>query len=135
MRISAKAEYGCLAMIELAKPGNRGPRRVRDIADAQKIPERYLIQILLQLKAAGLVASERGSVGGYHLARKADEISVAAVISAIDGPGDLPRRDGTTAARELSELLVRARDAEQGVLEEVSIASLAGRIAPIDWVL
>jgi Rrf2 family protein len=136
MRITAKAEYACLAVIELAKPGANGsPKRVRDIAEAQGIPERYLVQILLQLKAAGLVQSSRGSVGGYHLIRPAEEISVADIIAAIDGPGDPPRKAASPAAQELAELLKRARDAEQTVLASTTIAQLTGPAAPHDWVL
>jgi Rrf2 family protein len=135
MRISAKAEYACLAVIELAKPGDGAPRRVREIAEAQSIPERYLVQILLQLKAAGLVVSERGSVGGYSLARRADDISIAEIIAVIDGPGDHPRRAGTSAARELGDLFDRVRAAEQDVLATTTLAHLADRAEPHDWVL
>ncbi|MFO0958685.1 MAG: Rrf2 family transcriptional regulator [Isosphaeraceae bacterium] len=71
MRISAKAEYACLALIELARTGREDPRRVREIAGCHGISGRYLVQILLQLKAAGLVESARGSQGGYQLARPA----------------------------------------------------------------
>src|SRR4051794_33499461 len=99
MRISAKAEYACLALIELAKPGaDAAPRRARDIAEAQGIPERYLVQILIQLKAAGLVQSARGSVGGYHLVREPGKVTVAEVIAAIDGPGDPSRKASSPAA-------------------------------------
>src|SRR5262249_55497185 len=85
MRVSAKAEYACVAMLELA--ANRGdaqPVRVKAIADAHGIPLRFLVQILLQLKGAGLVASIRGAAGGYQLARAAGEISLADVINVID---------------------------------------------------
>jgi Rrf2 family protein len=136
MRISAKAEYACLAVIELAQSGGvESPRRVREIAGAQKIPERYLIQILLQLKAAGLVHSSRGSVGGYQLARRPSEISVAEVIAAIDGRGDRSRRAESTAARDLSDLLARANAAEWDVLAATTIAHLAGSSLPPDYVL
>ena len=136
MWISAKAEYACLAVIELAKAGLSGlPIRVREIAEAQGIPERYLVQILLQLKAAGLVQSIRGSVGGYQLVRPSRDISVAEIIVAIDGPGDPPRKVASPAAHELVEVLRRARAAERDVLASASIAQLAGSCAPHDWVL
>jgi len=65
MRLTAKAEYGCIAIIALAlQRSETGLVRVREIAEAYRIPERYLVQILLQLKAAGLVHSARGSSGG-----------------------------------------------------------------------
>src|SRR3954451_13540051 len=85
MRISAKAEYACVAMLELAANFNEPqPVRIKAIADAQGIPQRFLVQILLQLKTTGLVASVRGASGGYQLARPADRITLADVIGAID---------------------------------------------------
>lgn len=136
MRISAKAEYACLALMELAKPGSFGaPKRIREIAEAQGIPEPYLVQILQPLKAAGLVHSARGSVGGYHLSRRADAITVADVIRAIDGPGDPPRKTASPDARELSELFGRARDAVWQFLASATISQLAERVTPRDYVL
>jgi Rrf2 family protein len=136
MKISAKAEYACLAVIELAKAVADGaPKRVRDIAEAQQIPERYLVQILLLLKAAGLVHSARGSVGGYQLARDASTLTVADIISAIDGPGDRIGRGDSAAGRELVSLLERARDAERAVLASVPIAQLAEQGSPHDWIV
>lgn len=136
MRISAKAEYGCLAIIELARSQAVGrPMRVREIAEAQGIPGRYLVQILLQLKSAGLVRSVRGAVGGYSLLRAAEEITVAEVIGVIDGPGDPPREATSPAARELGEVLRRAHAAERIVLAGVKIADLARRDILHDYVL
>src|SRR5947199_8904958 len=85
MRVSAKAEYACIAMLELAANfGSRQPVRIKTIADTHGIPPRFLVQILLQLKAAGLVMSTRGAAGGYQLTRPPDKISLADVIYAID---------------------------------------------------
>jgi Rrf2 family protein len=85
MRISKKAEYACFAMLELAANYRTPhPVRVKAIADAHGIPQRFLVQILLQLKGAGLVASSRGAAGGYQLARAPEKISLAEVINAID---------------------------------------------------
>lgn len=131
MRISAKAEYACLAVIELARASDlRVPKRVRELAEVQEIPERYLIQILLQLKAAGLVYSSRGAVGGYQLARHPAEISVAEVIAAIDGRGEQILRSRTPSARALSVLLERAGAAEWAVLSASTVAHLAGLEVP-----
>src|SRR3984893_17517508 len=92
MRISAKAEYACVAMLELAaNHADAQPVRIKAIADAQGIPPRFLVQILLQLKTAGLVASVRGASGGYQLARAPESISLAAVINAIDDRTLTPR--------------------------------------------
>src|SRR5207248_3700059 len=93
MRASAKAEYACVAMIELAANyAEPQPVRVKAIADAHGIPPRFLVQILLQLKGAGLVASIRGASGGYQLARRPDQISLADVMNVIDRQ---PRAKGT----------------------------------------
>jgi Rrf2 family protein len=136
MRISAKAEYACLALAELAKPGVTGsPKRARDISEAQGIPERYLVQILLQLKAAGLVQSARGSEGGYLLIRSPDEVSVAEVIAAIDGPSNHDRKSTSPAGQELGELLRRAQSAEQQVLASATIAQLTRAFSSPDWVI
>src|SRR5215472_14738763 len=87
MTISAKAEYACLAVLALARRApNAAPLRIREISRGYGIPERYLVQILLQLKGAGLVASTRGASGGYRLARDASHISLNHVLTAIDGP-------------------------------------------------
>src|SRR5215510_10070674 len=92
MRVSAKAEYACIAMLELAANVNeRQPVRVKAIAEAHGIPQRFLVQILLQLKTAGLVVSVRGASGGYQLARPPDTISLAQVINAIDAHTLTPR--------------------------------------------
>jgi Rrf2 family transcriptional regulator, cysteine metabolism repressor len=126
MRITAKAEYACLAVIELARSaGVKAPRRVRELAEAQDISEQYLVHILLQLKAAGLVHSSRGSIGGYQLSRDPSDISVAEVIAAIDGRSARPRRYDSTAGRDLAKVLARASEAEWDVLAATTIAQLA----------
>jgi Rrf2 family transcriptional regulator, cysteine metabolism repressor len=136
MRISAKAEYACLAMIALARPGSDGlPMRIREIADGQGIPERYLVQILLQLKASGLVHSVRGAIGGYQLAQSPESITVADVLAAIDGPGDPPRKPTSLASRSLSDLLDRAQAAHRSVLAAVSLSTLAEPGVANDYVL
>jgi Rrf2 family protein len=135
MKVSAKAEYACLAALALARIGpDDPPLRIREIAEAHAIPERYLVQILLQLKAAGLVLSTRGAAGGYRLARPPERISVAAVLEAIDGPDRLRDSDGP-AARALAAVWRSVGDAQQAVLERMTIADLAVSAAPIDWVI
>jgi Rrf2 family protein len=131
--ISSKAEYACLALIDLARSGlGATPKRIREIADAQGIPRQYLTQILLRLKAAGLVQSARGSIGGYQLARSPEGITVAEVLVAIDGCEEAPTRRHSAAARSLAELLGKARSAEQTVLSSATIADLAGAVAGRD---
>src|SRR5687768_7208860 len=100
MLFSAKAEYACLAVLELAaRYGDTRPVRLTDIADKHGIPQRFLVQILLQLKGAGLIASTRGAAGGYQLAKSPERISIQDVVGVID-PRDRPtrtRRDGKLA--------------------------------------
>ncbi len=136
MKISAKAEYACLAILALARTGaDSAPVRIRDIAEEHGIPERYLVQILLQLKGAGLVFSSRGASGGYRLARSADQISLRDVLSAIDGPGDPPKEPTLPGARVLNHVLEEIRAAEKAVLDRTSIAQLAGKMGGPDWVI
>jgi Rrf2 family cysteine metabolism transcriptional repressor len=136
MRVSAKAEYACLAMLALARVGpDDPPVRIRDISDAHGIPERYLVQILLQLKGAGLAASTRGAAGGYRLARPASTISLGEVLSAIDGPEPPARGALRPAARVLASVWEHARAAERAVLDRTSIAQLAEELSPREWVI
>jgi Rrf2 family transcriptional regulator, cysteine metabolism repressor len=136
MKLSAKAEYACLAVLALAhhRP-DEPPVRIREIAVAYGIPERYLVQILLQLKGAGLVVSTRGAAGGYKLARAAEEISLGEVLTAIDGPGEAPREAHEPAARALARVWETVRAAERAVLDQTSLAQLAQCGAPHEWVI
>ena len=135
MRVSAKAEYACIAMLELAaNHGDPQPVRVKAIADAHGIPVRFLVQILLQLKGAGLVASTRGAAGGYHLTRSPETISLAHVINVTDRTPP-PRPDPATPAASIAVRAVRVvwqeiQAEEQRMLEEVTFADLVRRIQP-----
>src|SRR5918996_1305474 len=85
VNVSAKTEYACIAVLELAARHEEGePVRIRDIAETHGIPSRFLVQILLQLKSAGLVQSIRGAAGGYQLSREPDEISLLDVMTVVD---------------------------------------------------
>jgi Rrf2 family protein len=136
MKLSAKAEYACLAMIELAKrSAGDPPARVHEIAEHHKIPERYLVQILLHLKGAGLVSSVRGSMGGYLLAKPAESIALSDILTAIDGPEtDLREREGPSA-RALASVWANIRAAEKEVLSGTTIDMLAYEDAPREWTI
>lgn len=87
MKISAKAEYACVALVELAIRHQRGlPTSLKIIAEHYGISQAFLMQIFMQLKGAGLVLSVRGAGGGYQLARKPEKISIADIVDVIDGP-------------------------------------------------
>ena len=136
MKISAKAEYACLAVLVLARHRPADPPvRIREIAESHAIPERYLVQILLQLKGAGLVVSTRGASGGYRLARPPDQITLGEVLGAIEGPGDPPRRDLEPTAQALAQVWEEVRAAERAVLDRTTLAALAARTAPHEWVI
>ena len=100
MKVSTRGDYASRALMSLALHGETtGPTTVRDIAERTGLPQPYLEQILLALKGAGLVKSKRGVGGGYVLARPPEQITLAAVIRAVDGPitlGDFgePHTDG-----------------------------------------
>lgn len=86
MNLNAKAQYASLAMLQLADDFAGGETvPIRRIADRHGIPQRFLVQILLQLKHAGLVASTRGAAGGYRLQIPPQEITLADVLQAIEG--------------------------------------------------
>jgi Rrf2 family protein len=85
MKLSTKSEYALLAMIDLAENGSGQYVKITDICRRKAIPKKYLEQILLILKGAGIVKSRRGTEGGYNLARKPSEISLAQVIRLLDG--------------------------------------------------
>ncbi len=131
MRVSAKAEYACIAMLELAANfAEPQPVRVKAIAEAHGIPLRFLVQILLQLKTAGLVASVRGAAGGYQLARQPDKITLADIINAIDAeqPARPTTRGPESAARQAIHSVWRdIQTEEQRVLEQLTLAELVRR--------
>lgn len=86
MRISKKGDYATRAMQDLALHYEEGPIQIEEIARRQHLPARYLEQILLSLKRTGFVESKRGMSGGYYLAKQPREITVGAIIRAMEGP-------------------------------------------------
>ncbi len=89
MRLSKRGEYGLRAMIMLAAPSTNGHPpivQIKEIAEREQIPAKFLEQILLSLKNAGLLHSKMGVGGGYHLAKPASEISLGSIVRVLDGP-------------------------------------------------
>lgn len=135
MRVSAKADYAVRAVVELAAAG-KGPVKGDRIAKAQGIPLRFLENILGELRHAGLVQSQRGAEGGYWLARPADEISLADVFRAVEGPLASVRSErpedltyeGT--AEPLREVWVALRAGIREVLETVTLADVVANELP-----
>ena len=136
MKLSAKAEYACLAVMALADRHDVDrPVPIREIADAHEIPETFLTQILIRLKGAGLVTSTRGSSGGYRLARDPMSISLGDVLRVIDGDPllDRPARRSTPSA--LVRLWERLQASQLDILDRTTIAHLADEERARDWTI
>ena len=117
-------------MLELARSfGSPRPVRIRKIADQHGIPQRFLVQILLQLKSAGLVTSTRGAAGGYRLANPPGEITLAAVMAVVDGQEPLASNASVTSPTVgvLMHTWHEVADVERDMLESVTFADLADR--------
>jgi Rrf2 family protein len=132
VQVTAKVDYAVRALLELAA-GDKGRMTRDELAAAQHIPPRYLEAILGQLRQAGLVQGQRGSSGGYTLARDADEITIAEISRAVDGPLSLvqgQRPESVThegAGAHLVDLWIGLRAAVRSVMEAVTLADvLAG---------
>ena len=131
MRVSAKVDYAVRALVELAAAYGTGPVKGDAIAAAQDIPLRFTENILSDLRRAGLVASQRGAVGGYWLKEPAETITVADVIRYVEGPladvrGEPPEEVSYTGpATALQDVWIAARATLRSVLEVVTIAHIA----------
>ena len=136
MRISAKADYAVRAAVEMAAAGE-DPVKGERIAEAQDIPLQFLEHILLELKHARLVRAKRGAQGGYWLDRPPEEITLANVIRAVEGPlaniqDQAPEQTKYRGnAEPLSDVWIAVRASLRRVLEHVTIADLRdGKIPP-----
>lgn len=135
MRVTARGDYAVRAAVELAAAGGAA-RKVSELAAAQDIPPRFLENILLALRRAGLVHSRRGADGGFRLSRPPEEITVANVLRAVEGPianvqGIPPDQvvyGGSAAA--LREVWVAVRASLRAVLERVTLADIASGSLP-----
>ncbi|MFG2332619.1 RrF2 family transcriptional regulator [Streptomyces sp. NPDC048604] len=136
MRISARADYAVRAALLLAGTAEAGPLKAEAIAEAQEIPHKFLEGILNDMRRGGLVVSQRGASGGYRLARAAEDISVADVVRAVEGPlvsvrGVRPPElsyDGP--ATSLLPLWIALRANVRQILEGVSLADIASAELP-----
>ena len=137
MKLTARADYAVRAMLELATAGDRTLMKADQVAEAQDIPRHFLDNVLTDLRRAGLVITQRGVDGGSRLARPAEEITLAQVVRAIEGPLAAVRDVRPEAlayrgpAARLPEVWIAVRAALRGVLERVTIADVAsGRLPP-----
>jgi Rrf2 family protein len=135
VEISARSDYGIRALAELTAVGG-GPRTVTELAAAQEIPSRFLQNILLQLRRRGVVQSQRGTEGGYRLARPANRITLAEIMRALEGPlagirGARPESivyEG--GATSVLDVWLAVRVSMRSVLEEVSLQDLVDGTLP-----
>ena len=136
MRVSAKADYAVRAAAELAAAGDEGPVKGERLAEAQDIPLQFLEHILLELKHHGIVRARRGAKGGYWLAKPADEITIAEIVRAVEGPIAHVQSTPPEAieyrgnAEHLQEVWIAVRASLRSVLEEVTLADLVSGELP-----
>ncbi len=130
LKLSTKARYALRAMMELAMREGKGPVQLREVAKAQRISAKYLEQLAIPLRHAGLLRTERGPTGGYELMRPPEEITALEVVQAVEGPLDLLEcvahtnacdRTATCATRQL---WMEVGEAIGTVLERKTLADL-----------
>jgi Rrf2 family protein len=139
MRLSKRGEYGLRAMIDLATWQGEFPVQIKEISDRQQIPAKFLEQILLSLKNAGLLQSKMGVGGGYYLAKEPQEISLGHIVRVLDGPL-APIRCVSQLAYEpcgcpdeetcgLRLVMLDVRNAITDILDNTTLADVAARVA------
>ena len=136
MHVTAKADYAVRAVIELAGSSQEKPRKVDEVAQAQGIPVSFLENILTQLRSSGIVRSQRGPEGGYWLAQPADEVALAQIIRAVEGPlvgvrGQRPEEiEYVGSSESLQQVWIALRANLRKVLEHVTVADVAAGKLP-----
>lgn len=139
MKLSKRGEYGLKALIDLAAGDAEAVIHIRELAEREQIPVKFLEQILLSLKNAGLLQSRRGMNGGYYLARPPEEITLGQVVRTLDGPL-APIRCVSQMAYErcvcenentcgLRLVMLDVRNAISEILDETTLAQAAQRSA------
>jgi Rrf2 family transcriptional regulator, cysteine metabolism repressor len=141
VRLTAKSEYGVLASIDLACNYGEGPVSAREIAERRGIPPRFLEQLFVSLRRAGIVSAVRGAHGGFVLTRQPSAISVLEVVEALEGPltasvCDSERSTGCAKSSccAAAPLWARATTALRDVFAETTLATLAGSQETFDRV-
>ncbi len=140
MRVSQKGLYALQALMMLARRYRQGAIRIRDIAYEENLPEKFLELILLELKNARMVESVRGAKGGYQLKRPPSQIFLSEVMRTIDGPlapfadaaGLQQLIDSDKSHRQLYSVFMEVRNAAAKILENTSLADIAGDVPPPD---
>lgn len=135
--LSNRGKYATRALLDLTLNYDKGPVLIQDIAQRQKIPLKFLEQILLSLKQAGFVQSRKGRGGGYYLVRPPERITLGAVVRVVDGPLAPISCVSVTQYQEcgcpdpltcgLRRVWQEARDALAGVLDKTTFADIRAR--------
>jgi len=128
MRISVKGEYALQALFDLATHNSGDPIRIHDIAQRQKIPQKFLELILASLKQAGFVESRRGAEGGYLLARSPDAITVGEVLRFVES-ADGKSRTRRRAETPFTDMWRHVDDSISGIVDHTNFAELARKWA------
>jgi Rrf2 family transcriptional regulator, cysteine metabolism repressor len=137
MRLTARSEYGLLALIDLGVRYGEGPVSARELSERQGIPLKFLEQLLAAMRKAGIVQAVRGARGGFTLTREPGTISVLEVVEALEGPlaptscdgGQVCGRSGVCAA---AGVWAKATDALRDVFATTTLADLSSRQAAFD---
>jgi Rrf2 family protein len=129
VELSARVEYALLALLELASSYyQKEPLKVSDITTKQAIPDRYLEQILTNLRRSGIVQSQRGAKGGYVLSREPWQITLLEIMAAVEGKSSSDSSTSSTVEHSLvDEVWQQAKTASQAVLERQTLADLCER--------
>ncbi len=136
MRVSTKSDYALRALIEIARRDDGRPVSAEELGRTQEIPRNFLQAILADLRRADIVVSQRGQSGGWRMAKKPADVSVADVIRAVDGPlvsvyGVRPESVTYSGSAEvLQKVWIAARHSLRSVFENVSMADLAESSLP-----
>ena len=136
MRVSAKSDYALRALIAMTRRGDAGPVSAEELGRQQEIPHGFLQAILADLRRAGVVVSQRGQAGGWRMHTSPEQVSIADVIRAVDGPlvSVYGLRPEAVSYNEEAEVLqhvwIAARSSLREVFETVSIAALASGTLP-----
>ena len=132
MRLTARSEYGLLAMIDLACSTGDHPVSAREISERQSIPAKFLEQLLVDLRRAELVTAVRGAKGGFRLTKSADEVTVLEIVEALEGPvtstvcdGDRSANCGKSHACAASRVWESVTEAVKAVFDSTTLGELA----------
>ena len=133
MKLSTKSRYGLRAMLFLALTRREGVVMTREIAEGQNLPETYLEQLMLSMRKAGLVSSVRGAKGGYMLAKRPEDITLAHIVVALEGSlniadcADVPNCCTMPDSCALKDVFAEVNDALYSALDDISLADLVRR--------